>query len=120
MFPGQRDLGAVEIWLWDLISAAPPGPPILLGSPEWAAADDASRLASLAGAALVTLHEADPAVIAARLAAELLVHNLAMAAAAKAVHAADPAVWSALANRRNQLGMSLPEYRAAHAFGESA
>lgn len=93
----ERDLEAVAAWLDALIAAAPRSGPIpILGCPAWVTADELTKLASLARYTLHTLHELDPAVIAARLAAEIEAgrrnHAAAIKDASKAI--SDNGNWS--------------------------
>ena len=64
----------------------------LLGTPEWVAADDATRNASVALYVLACLAEREPVVIAARLAAEIAAgrtaYLVAMRQASHAISAA--------------------------------
>ena len=94
----DRDRDAVAAYLDRWILAAEPGhDPArtavpLLGTPEWVAADDATRDASVALYVLACLAEREPVVIAARLAAEIAAgrtaHLLAMRQANQAISAA--------------------------------
>src|SRR3954468_21221473 len=69
----DRDLDAVAAYLDRWILAAEPDHDLatttvpLLGTPEWVAADDATRSASVALYVLACLAEREPVVIAARL-----------------------------------------------------
>jgi hypothetical protein len=94
----DRDLDAVAAYLdrW-ILAAEPDHYPAataipLLGTPEWMAADDRTRDASVALYVLACLAEREPVVIAARLAAEIaagrLAHLVAMRQAAHAISAA--------------------------------
>ncbi|WP_445186761.1 hypothetical protein ACTXG6_06000 [Pseudonocardia sp. Cha107L01] len=94
---GQRDIGAVEAFLVDLITAGVDGPLPMLGSAEWSAADESTQLAALAAWALGGIRELDPRVIEVRCAAELAAHALRMKAAAVDVHSA--ADWADQARR---------------------
>jgi hypothetical protein len=94
----DRDRDAVAAHLDRWIQAAEPGhdPATtavpLLGTPEWVAADDVTRDASVALYVLACLAEREPVVIAARLAAEIAAgrtaHLLAMRQANQAISAA--------------------------------
>lgn len=77
-----RDLDAVAEWLWQLTARAPGEVP-LLGTAQWAAADEPTRVASLARWALAGLYAEHPDVIAARLAAEIAIDRAAYLAAMK-------------------------------------
>ena len=87
----DRDLDAVAAYLdaW-ILAAEPDHDPQttavpLLGTPEWVAADEVTRNASVALYVLACLAEREPVVIAARLAAEI-------AAGTHRVSGRDPAV----------------------------
>ncbi len=94
----DRDLDAVAAHLDPWILAAEPHhhPEFtvvpLLGTPEWVAADDTTRNASVALYVLACLAEREPVVIAARLAAEIAAgrtaHLIAMRKASHAISAA--------------------------------
>ena len=94
----DRDRDAVAAYLDRWILAAEPGhdPATtavpLLGTPEWVAADDTTRDASVALYVLACLAEREPVVIAARLAAEIaagrLKHLLATRQSNQAISAA--------------------------------
>jgi hypothetical protein len=94
----DRDLDAVAAYLDPWILAADPGhdPQTtalpLLGTPEWVAADETTRNASVAVYVLACLAEREPVVIAARLAAEIAAgrtaHLVAMRQASHAISAA--------------------------------
>ena len=94
----DRDLDAVAAFLdpW-ILAAEPDHHPAttaipLLGTPDWAAADDTTRRASVALYVLACLAEREPVVIAARLAAEIAAgrtaHLVAMRQASHAISAA--------------------------------
>lgn len=98
----SRDLDAVERWLRELIERTGRGQLLpLLGSPEWLAADEETRLASLARFALVPLAECDPEVIAVRMAAEIVIGRRDDARAMKqaSVAISQGADWSRMAAR---------------------
>jgi hypothetical protein len=94
----HRDRDAVAAYLDRWIQAAEAGhdPATtavpLLGTPDWVAADDATRDASVALYVLACLAEREPVVIAARLAAEIAAGRtaalLAMRQASQAISAA--------------------------------
>jgi hypothetical protein len=94
----DRDLNAVAAHLDAWILAAEPhhhpqaSAVPLLGTPEWVAADDTTRNASVALYVLACLAEREPVVIAARLAAEIAAgrtaHLIAMRQASHAISAA--------------------------------
>lgn len=95
----DRDLDAVAAHLDPWILAAEPdhqpqGTAVpLLGTPEWVAADGATRDASVALYVLACLAEAEPVVIAARLAAEIAAGRTAyLFAMRQASHAISAAV----------------------------
>lgn len=94
----DRDLDAVAAYLdpW-ILTAEPDHDPRttavpLLGTPEWVAADEVTRDASVALYVLACLAEREPVVIAARLAAEIAAgrtaHLVAMRQASHAISAA--------------------------------
>jgi hypothetical protein len=90
----DRDLDAVAAYLDPWILAAEPDHDLattavpLLGTPEWVAADDATRSASVALYVLACLAEREPVVIAARLAAEIAAERTAyLVASRQASHA---------------------------------
>src|SRR4051794_4133227 len=90
----DRDLDAVATYLDPWILAAEPDHDLvatavpLLGTPEWVAADDATRSASVALYVLACLAEREPVVIAARLAAEIAAERTAyLVASRQASHA---------------------------------
>jgi hypothetical protein len=94
----DRDVDAVAAHLDPWILAAEPDhhPQTtampLLGTPEWVAADDTTRNASVALYVLACLAEREPVVIAARLAAEIAAgrtaHLIAMRQASHAISTA--------------------------------
>ncbi len=94
----DRDLDAVAAHLDPWILAAEPHHHVdttripLLGTPEWVAADDTTRDASVALYVLACLAEREPVVIAARLAAEIAAgrtaHLVAMRQVSHAISAA--------------------------------
>jgi hypothetical protein len=94
----DRDLDAVAAYLDPWILAAEPDHELattvipLLGTPDWVAADRATRDASVALYVLACLAEREPVVIAARLAAEIAAgrtaHLVAMRQASHAISAA--------------------------------
>jgi hypothetical protein len=101
----DRDLPAVAAWLDELIVAVPGSDPLpILGSPGWIEAGPLVRLASLARYALGTLNELEPAVIAARLAAEIEAGRRDQATAMKQAAAAinEGGDWTAAARRPSQ------------------
>jgi len=91
----DRDLDAVAAYLdpWILATDSDHDSPTtavpLLGTPEWVAADDTTRNASVALYVLACLAEREPVVIAARLAAEIAAgrtaHLVAMRQASHAI-----------------------------------
>ena len=94
----DRDLDAVAAFLdpW-ILAAEPDHHPAttaipLLGTPDWATAEDTTRRASVALYVLACLAEREPVVIAARLAAEIAAgrtaHLVAMRQASHAISAA--------------------------------
>lgn len=105
-----RDLDAVAAHLDPWILAADPdhgtghpdGPTAsalpLLGTPEWVAADPATRDAAVAVYVLAALAEREPVVIAARLAAEIAAgraaHRAAIRQAGHDVHGGDRRFWA--------------------------
>ncbi len=95
----DRDLDAVAAHLDPWILAADPhhDPATtavpLLGTPEWAAANDTTRNASVALYVLACLAEREPVVIAARLAAEIAAARTAhLVALRQASHAISTAL----------------------------
>lgn len=97
----DRDLDAVAAHLDPWILAAEPDhhPDTtaipLLGTPDWVAADDPTRTASVALYVLACLVEREPVVIAARLAAEIAAGRVAhLAAMRQASHAISAALTS--------------------------
>src|SRR5919112_682724 len=101
----DRDLDAVAAHVdrW-ILAAEPDHHPAatavpLLGTPEWVAADDATRDASVALYVLACLAEREPVVIAARLAAEIAAGRTAhLIALRQASHAISQALTSEHAN----------------------
>lgn len=102
----ERDLPTVAEWLDEFVAAAPGSDPLpILGSPAWVEAGDEIRVASWARYTLGTLGELDPAVIAARLAAEIDAGRrdeaLITRQASRAISAAED--WSALARHPSRV-----------------
>jgi hypothetical protein len=90
----DRDLDAVALHLDPWILAAEPDHDArstsipLLGTPEWVAADEATRNAAVALYVIACLAEREPVVIAARLAAEIAADRTAyLVALRQASHA---------------------------------
>src|SRR4051795_5461426 len=84
-----RNLDAVAAYLDRWILAAEPDHDLattavpLLGTPEWVAADDATRRAAVALYVLACLPEREPVVVAARLAAEIAAERTAYLVASR-------------------------------------
>lgn len=105
----SRDLDAVWRWLSDVVEAAEDvaGPVPLLGTPEWSAADDRMRWASVARYAIASLDENEPHMIAYRIAVELscarradVAHRRALRDASHDVHGGDREFWRRWAAHR--------------------
>lgn len=102
----ERDLPAVADWLDHFVAAAPGRNPIpILGSPGWIEAGDDIRIASLARYALGTLGELDPAVIAARLVAEIEAGRRDQAIITRQASKAISADWGNLARHPSHVEM---------------
>lgn len=97
----RRDVDAVAAHMDPWILAAGDQVVPVLGSPEWVAAGEVERTASVAVYTLGCLAETEPTVVAARLAAEIATARaLRLAALREASHAiAGAGGWSELAHR---------------------
>ena len=95
---------AVRSWCAPLLAAAG-GPVPLLGSRSWIAADDPTRLASLARAALAWLADCDQLAIGRDLAHHLALVDVAVAERFKgaAVDLAEACDWAAASRRPSYL-----------------
>lgn len=97
-----RDLDAVTEWLRSWVDLPGRDDLPLLGSPEWIAAPESVRVASLCRHALTTVSELDPGVVAARLAAEIAIGRSQHLASRKqaSVAISEAFDWAAVAQRR--------------------